>query len=166
MYTLRRDALAGGVETTVYVVRYPRERLRVGVRVFRQPRRLDHWCARHGVGEAVVGGFYRREPFRPLGEVRIDGREVAGERFHAPYDAVRPALLATAEGLRIARRDALPPSRRATCCRRGRCSSPTAGSPSTRRPTRRASARGRSSSTPTSPRGVIRGRRSGSATGT
>ena len=108
VYTLRRDALAGGVETTVYVVRYPRERLHVGVRIFRQPRRLDHWCARHGVGEAVVGGFYRREPFRPLGEVRIDGREVAGERFHAPYDAARPALLATAEGLRIARRDALP----------------------------------------------------------
>jgi len=108
VYTLRRDRLADGVETTVYVVRYPREGLRLGVEVFRQPRRLDHWCARHKVGEAVVGGFYLREPFRPLGEVWVDGREVIGERFHAPYDGVRPALHATAEGVSIARRDALP----------------------------------------------------------
>ncbi len=105
-YTLRRDALAGGAHTTVYVVRYPREGLRVSVRVFRQPRRLDHWCARHGVEEAVVGGFYLRDPFRPLGQVWIGGREVPGDRFVAPYEGVRPAL--DAASLRIDRRDALP----------------------------------------------------------
>jgi Phosphodiester glycosidase len=107
-YSLRRDRLADGVETTVYVVRYRRAGLRPRVRVFRQPRRLDYWCAKHRVLEAVVGGFYRRDPFRPLGEVRVDGREVGGERFHAPYDDVRPALHATDAGTRIARRDALP----------------------------------------------------------
>jgi len=108
VYTLRRDRLADGVETTVYVVRYPREGLRVQVKVFRQPRRLDHWCAKHEVAEAVVGGFYRREPFRPLGEVWVDGREVRGERFLAPYDGVRPALHASEGRVSIARRDAVP----------------------------------------------------------
>jgi len=108
LYTLRRERLADGVETTMYIVRYRREGLRLDVKVFRQPRRLDHWCAKHNVAEAVVGGFYLREPFRPLGEVWVDGREVRAERFHAPYDGVRPAVHATAGGVRIARRDAMP----------------------------------------------------------
>jgi hypothetical protein len=109
VYTLRRDRLADGVETTLYVVRYPRDGLRVNVQVFPQPRRLDHWCSKHDVKEAVVGGFYLRAPFRPLGEVRVDGQEVVGgERFHAPFDVVRPALHAAGTELRIARRDALP----------------------------------------------------------
>jgi len=108
VYSLRRDTLADGVETTVYVVRYPRDELRASVRLFRQPRRLDHWCSKHGVGEAVVGGFYRREPFRPLGEAWIDGREIGGERFASPYGGVRPALQAEGTALRIARREELP----------------------------------------------------------
>jgi hypothetical protein len=89
-------------------VRYPRDALLARVQLFRQPRRLDHWCAKHGVPEAVIGGFYRRDPFRPLGELWIDGREVAGERFAAPYAAVRPALHASEDGIRIARRGELP----------------------------------------------------------
>ncbi len=107
VYTLRRDRLADGVETTLYVVRYPRDGLRVRVRLFRQPRRLDHWCAKHGVWEALVGGFYLRDPFRPLGEAWIDGRATHGDPFHPPYDRVRPALQSTAGSLRIARREAL-----------------------------------------------------------
>jgi hypothetical protein len=90
-YTLRRDRLSDGANTTVYVVRYPLARLRVRVRVFRQPRRLDFWCSRHGVAEAVVGGFYRRELFRPLGDVWIGGRAVSGEPFPATYRGLRPA---------------------------------------------------------------------------
>src|SRR3954471_8068430 len=107
-YTLRRDRLLDGVETTLYIVRYPRDGVRLRAQLFRQPRRLDHWCAKRRVPEAVVGGFYRREPFRPLGELWIDGREVRGERFHAPYGDVRPALHATRATVRIARRAALP----------------------------------------------------------
>src|SRR4051812_2629021 len=108
VYTLRRDRLEDGRLTTLYVVRYPRAGLRIRARVFRQPRRLDHWCSRHRVHEAIVGGFYRRDPFRPLGELWLDGREVRGERFHPPYGAVRPALHAAHAGVRIARREALP----------------------------------------------------------
>ena len=40
--------------------------------------------------EAVVGGFYRRDPFRPLGELWLNGREIRGERFHAPYGGRAP----------------------------------------------------------------------------
>ena len=107
-YTLRRDRLGDGAETTLYVVRHAREGLRARARVFRQPRRLDHWCSKHGVAEAVIGGFYRRDPFRPLGEVRVDGRAVPGEPFPERYAGVRPALLCDGGGIRIARRAELP----------------------------------------------------------
>jgi Phosphodiester glycosidase len=107
-YTLRRDRLADGADTTLYVVRYPREGLRARVKVFRQPRRLDFWCSRHGVPEAVVGGFYRREPFRPLGDVWSGGTEIAGESFPAKYRGIRPALESGPGGMRIARRAELP----------------------------------------------------------
>jgi hypothetical protein len=106
-YTLRRDRLSDGADTTVYIVRYPLAGLRVRVRVFRQPRRLDFWCSKHGVAEAVVGGFYRREPFRPLGDVWIGGRAVSGEPFPATYRGLRPALEARDGTVRIARRESL-----------------------------------------------------------
>jgi hypothetical protein len=107
-YFLRRDRLADGAETTVYIVRHPRKGLRARAQIFRQPRRLDHWCFKHGISEAVVGGFYRRDPFRPLGDVRIDGRAVTGEPFGEPHGRLRPAVHATDGGITIARRDALP----------------------------------------------------------
>ena len=103
-YLLRRDELADGALTTVYVVRYPRDGLRARVRVFRQPRRLDFWCAKHGVPEAVIGGFYRRDPFRPLGDVMAGGRALASEPFAAPYGPRRAALHASDGGIRIAPR--------------------------------------------------------------
>jgi hypothetical protein len=108
VYTLRRDRLADGVDTTVYIVRYPREALRPRVQVFGQPRRLDYWCAKHGVREAIIGGFYRREPFRPLGEVWVNGRAVPGERFPERHSGMRPALHAADGAIVIARRRELP----------------------------------------------------------
>jgi hypothetical protein len=107
-YTLRRDRLGDGAETTVYVVRHRLAGLRARVQLFRQPRRLDHWCSREQVREAVVGGFYLRDPFRPLGEVRIAGAAVAHEPFPDAHRALRPALHASADGLVIARRGELP----------------------------------------------------------
>jgi hypothetical protein len=75
-YELSRLALADGGETTVYVVVHPRRATRVRVICFQQPQRLDHWCAANGRPEAIVAGFFLRDPWRPLGEVRIDGRSV------------------------------------------------------------------------------------------
>src|SRR3954451_2784279 len=103
VYTLRRDRLTDGACTTVYVVRYPRERLRAQVRIFRQPRRLDFWCHKHSGGGAGVGDLYRRAPFRPLGDVWIDGRAVSSEPFPPRYRGLRPVLEAGEDGLRITR---------------------------------------------------------------
>ena len=73
-YSLRRHHLADGERTTIYIVRHRLDDSRPRVQVFRQPRRLDHWCSRHGHKEAIVGGFYLRDPFRPLGDVVAGGR--------------------------------------------------------------------------------------------
>jgi hypothetical protein len=91
-YRLARHRLDDGQETTIYVVRHRLAALRPRVHCFRQPRRLDLWCSKHGVQEAIVGGFYLREPFRPLGELWIGGREQPGEPFPDAYRALRPAL--------------------------------------------------------------------------
>jgi len=106
-YSLRRHHLADGERTTIYTVRHPLDRSRPRVQLFRQPRRLDHWCSRHGHKEAIVGGFYLRDPFRPLGELVADGRALDGEPFAAPYAARRASLHATDRGIRIAPRDAI-----------------------------------------------------------
>jgi hypothetical protein len=106
-YSLRRHHLADGEKTTIYVVRHPLAHSRPRVQLFRQPRRLDHWCAKRGCKEAIVGGFYLRDPFRPLGEVVAGGRARASEPFAAPYGPRRATLRVTGEGVRIAPRDTL-----------------------------------------------------------
>jgi Phosphodiester glycosidase len=107
-YRLQRHRLADGHDTTTYVVSYALGGLGVRVQHFRQPRRLDYWCAKHGVGEAIVGGFYVRDPFRPLGDLWIGGRRVAGEQFPPAYRGLRPALHAADGSIAIAPRGALP----------------------------------------------------------
>jgi hypothetical protein len=61
------------------------------------------------VRHAVVGGFFVRPAYAPLGEVRIAGMPVASEPFEAPWDACRASLLISGDTMRIARRDELPP---------------------------------------------------------
>ena len=106
-YSLRRHPLADGEKTTIYTVRHPVERSRLRLQLFRQPRRLDHWCSKHARKEAIVGGFYLRDPFRPLGELVIGARPVAFEPFAAPYGPRRATLHATDRGIRIAARHAI-----------------------------------------------------------
>src|SRR4051812_49792261 len=43
-YELLRHAGSDGLDTTVYVVRHPRQRTRIGVLHFDPPERLDEWC--------------------------------------------------------------------------------------------------------------------------
>jgi exopolysaccharide biosynthesis protein len=59
---------------------------------FEEPERLDHWCAATGHPEAIVAGFFVRDPYRPLGEVRIDGRAFVHERIAAPWEAARACV--------------------------------------------------------------------------
>ena len=83
-YLLWRHTLADGEVTTLYAVRYPRRLTRVRVLHFPRPERLDVWCVANGIDEAVVGGFYLRDPYRPLGEVWIGGRPARHEPVAPP----------------------------------------------------------------------------------
>jgi exopolysaccharide biosynthesis protein len=74
---------------------------------FEAPQRLDHWCAANGHPEAMVAGFFVRDPYRPLGEVRIDGAVVEHEPVAEPW-AGRRACVHVDGSVRLAPRDALP----------------------------------------------------------
>ena len=88
-YELLRLRTRDGDETTVYVVRHPVARTRVTVACFTPPERLDHWCVATGHEEAMVAGFFLRDPHRPLGEVRIGGALVPHEPVAAPWQTAR-----------------------------------------------------------------------------
>jgi hypothetical protein len=91
-YELSRIGLADGAETTVYVVAHPRRSTRVRVTCFEEAQRLDRWCSASGRPEAIVAGFFVRDPWRPLGEVWIDGHPVAHEPIIAPFGPVRSCV--------------------------------------------------------------------------
>jgi len=105
-YQLSRRTLADGECTTIYAVRHPAGRTRARVLCFPGTERLDVWCHRHGAGEAIVAGFFLRDPYRPLGEVRVGGRAVAHEAVAEPYGPVR-ACVAVDDGVRLGPRHAL-----------------------------------------------------------
>ena len=121
-YELLRFRTRDGGETTVYLVRHPLAETRVSVQLFPEPARLDHWCRAEGVSEALVAGFFVRDPYRPLGEVRLGGATVEHEPVEAPWAAVRAASTSpTASG---SRRSASSPAA-ATSSRPARCSCAT-----------------------------------------
>jgi phosphodiester glycosidase len=91
-YELSRLRLADGAETTIYVVAHPRSTTRVRVMHFDGVERLDHWCVANGRPEAIVAGFFLRDPWRPLGEVRIGGRLVDHEPIAAPFGPARSCV--------------------------------------------------------------------------
>jgi Phosphodiester glycosidase len=105
-YELLRFRTRDGDETTVYLVRHPAAHTRVSVTCFTPPERLDHWCVAHGHHEAMVAGFFVRDPYRPLGEVRIGGTPVAHEPVAAPWRAPRACVHVDGE-VRLAPREEL-----------------------------------------------------------
>jgi len=92
-YDLWRQTLVDGDVTTVYCVRHPLAATAVRVLHFPEPRRLDVWCVANGVDEAIVGGFFLRDPYRPLGELWIDGRLVEHEAIAGPYGPRRGSVV-------------------------------------------------------------------------
>jgi len=106
-YELARRILADGERTTVYAVRHPVGHTAVRVLCFPGTERLDVWCVRHGVAEAIVAGFFLRDPYRPLGEVRVNEREVPHEPVAEPYGPVRACVAAGEDGVRLGPRRAL-----------------------------------------------------------
>jgi hypothetical protein len=97
-YELSRIRLADGSETTAYVVVHPRQATRLRLTYFEEAQRLDHWCAANGRPEAIVAGFFLRDPWRPLGEVRIDGRLLAHEQIAVPFGPARSCVHVEPDG--------------------------------------------------------------------
>ena len=108
-YHLWRQTLGDGEVTTVYAVTHPSRSTRVRVVHFPSPQRLDVWCAANGIDEAVVGGFFLRDPYRPLGEVWIEGRPVEHEPVAGPYGPQRGSVVVDDGGVLLVDRAAAPP---------------------------------------------------------
>ena len=106
-YELLRFRTRDGGETTVYLVRHPRARTRVVLTCFQDPQRLDEWCARERRPEAIVAGFFVRDPYRPLGEVRLGGTVVAHQPIADPSREHRACVHVDGE-VRLAPRGELP----------------------------------------------------------
>ena len=96
-YLLWRHELADGEVTTLYAVRHPRRSTRARVVHFPRTERLDFWCAANEVDEAIIGGFFVRDPYRPLGDLWIEGDPVPHEEIVPPY-AARRACVAVEDG--------------------------------------------------------------------
>jgi len=92
VYELLRVRTRDGPETTVYLVRHPLRSTRASVVCFPEPTRLDRWCATTGRPEAIVAGFFLRDPYRPLGEVRAAGAVPEHEPIAAPWGARRACV--------------------------------------------------------------------------
>jgi exopolysaccharide biosynthesis protein len=108
-YLLWRQRLADGETTTVYAVRLPVDGTRLRVVAFPRPQRLDVWCRANGVEEAVVGGFFVRDPYRPLGDVWVDGRRVRHEPVPERFAARRACVVSARDGdVQIVAREAAP----------------------------------------------------------
>jgi hypothetical protein len=105
-YELLRFRTRDGDETTVYATRHPLATTQVSVKCFAEPTRLDHWCAATGHPEAIVAGFFVRDPDRPLGEVRMAGTVLEHEPVAAPWASTR-ACVHVDGSVRLARRDEL-----------------------------------------------------------
>jgi hypothetical protein len=92
VYELLRLRTRDREDTTVCLTRHPLRRTRVSVKHFDQPQRLDRWCAANGHPEAIVAGFFLRDPYRPLGDVRIGGAVVWHEPVVEPWARQRACV--------------------------------------------------------------------------
>jgi hypothetical protein len=100
-----RVAVGVGARTTLHVASYERSAISARVVVLERPAPLVRWCREQGVHHAVVGGFFVRPSYTPLGEVRVSGEPRPSVPFDAPWRDVR-ACVHIADGmLRIERRD-------------------------------------------------------------
>jgi hypothetical protein len=99
--------LGDGARTTLHVASYEHRAFQARVVVLEHPAPLVRWCAEQGVRDAVVGGFFSRPEYVPLGHVHVNGRPQPSLAFDAPWGDVRACVQITAGGVRIARRDQL-----------------------------------------------------------
>jgi Phosphodiester glycosidase len=107
-YLLWRHELADGEATTVYAVRHPRHSTSVHLVHFPHTERLDVWCVANRVDEAIIGGFFLRDPYRPLGDLWIGGRSVAHEPIVDLHADQRACVIVEDGDIRLAARAEAP----------------------------------------------------------
>ncbi len=93
--------------TTLHVASYDLRTFRPRVVMIDPPAPLVRWCRVEGVRDAVVGGFFARPQYAPLGELRIGGSLVTSVPFDAPWRDVRGCIQIADGSVRIARRSSL-----------------------------------------------------------
>ena len=108
--TRLRYRLPDGAMTTLHVASYPGDLYVPRVVVLERPQQLAGWCRKQGVRHAVVGGFFARPQYTPIGAVRIGGREWPSVPFDAPWNETRACVQITDGVVRLDRRDALSPA--------------------------------------------------------
>lgn len=103
----RRIRLPDGANTTVHVAAYDRTEFIPRVALVEPPTELVRWCRREAIEHAIVGGFFVRPEYMPLGELRIGGEARLSVHFDAPWGDVRGCVEIVEGDLRIARRNRL-----------------------------------------------------------
>jgi hypothetical protein len=107
-----RLLLDRGARTTVHVACHDADLTEVQVVVLGGQERLEPWCRRNGVAEALVGGFFHKPDGIPLGEVHTHGVAREHVPFVAPWHTVRACVHVDGGRTRIARRHAIEPEPR------------------------------------------------------
>jgi hypothetical protein len=105
-----RVRLGDGARTTLHVASYERRAFQARVEVLERPTPLVRWCRQEGVRDAVVGGFFSRPRYVPLGQVQVNGQPRPSLAFDSPWGDVRACVQITDGGVRIARRDQFGPA--------------------------------------------------------
>jgi hypothetical protein len=90
-YLLWRHTLDDGEQTTLYAVRHPIGATRVRVVHFAGADRLDVWCAANGHAEAIVGGFFVREPIGRSARCGSAAARPTTSRWPSPTGSAGPA---------------------------------------------------------------------------
>jgi Phosphodiester glycosidase len=106
-----RVLLADGARTTLHVATYDRSAFTPRVVAFEEPTQLASWCRRHGIRHAIVGGFFLRPAYMPLGHLQIGGEAIAHAPFDSPWDRMRACLHVDGGEISIARRGDLDRTR-------------------------------------------------------
>lgn len=102
-----RVTLEDGALTTVHVAAHDLRSTEVRVAVLAGQQRLATFCARRGIPDAVVGGFFTRPEGLPLGEVRTRGVARRFVPFEPPYGARRACVHVEGGKVDILARDRL-----------------------------------------------------------
>lgn len=108
----RRVDLGRRTGTTVHVAVYPRALVAATVVAFPAPEPLPSWCARSGVADALVGGFFVTPQGPALGEVWSAGRRLPSAPFDARFAAARACLHVDGDHVAVVPLGAVPPDPR------------------------------------------------------